>query len=83
MNPLAVAATHHGVRFNAHPGTGHAVEHPERTFLPEPRGSLVHSKLRAIPSIRHRATGHDDRSAPCSHLYRRSTSDKKIDPKET
>ena len=30
MNPLAVAATHHGVRFNAHPGTSHAVEHPER-----------------------------------------------------
>ena len=34
---------HPGARFNVHPRAGHAVEHPERNFLPKARSSPVDS----------------------------------------
>ena len=41
------AEIHLGALLNAHPGAGHAVEHPERNFLPETRDSPVHGTSRA------------------------------------
>ena len=41
------AQIHLGALLNAHPGAGHAVEHPERNFPPETRDSLVHGTSRA------------------------------------